>query len=396
MLPKSELHLRNFDFLLLLLCGSLTVIGIMAIYSADDSLARRQFYGFLLGAGLAVFITFLDYHIFLKLYPLFYIINIVLLILVIRLGHSSHNAQRWLDLAGIRFQPSETAKILLILFFAALIMKCKDRMKHVLFDLFCLVLAAIPIGPIYLQPDLSTSIVLVMIFVSVMFVGGVSGRLIAALVAIAIPAVPVVFYLAIMPDSPIVRPFQQRRILAWLHPEDYATTEAYQTLNSLMAIGSGQLHGKGFDTNEISSVLSGGFISESQTDFIYTVIGEEFGFVGACAVILLILGIAVDAYIIAARAKDLGGKIIAAGFGTWIAFQGFLNIGVATGVMPNTGIPLPFVSSGLTSLISIYVGVGFVMSVRMQEESAFSASMYRGGFDDGLQGGYLEDRSDRT
>ena len=133
-----------------------------------------------------------------------------------------------------------------------------------------------------------------------------------------------------------------------------------------MAIGSGQLHGKGFDTNEIGSVLSSGFISESQTDFIYTVIGEEFGFVGACAVILLILAITVDAYVIAARAPDVAGRLIAAGLGTWVGFQGFLNIGVATGVVPNTGIPLPFVSSGLTSLLSTYAGVGFVLSVRMQ------------------------------
>ncbi|MBR4530306.1 MAG: FtsW/RodA/SpoVE family cell cycle protein [Lachnospiraceae bacterium] len=363
---KQQLRIQNFDFLLILLCGSLTVIGTLAIYSADENLAMRHLYGFLLGLGAAIFIAVLDYHIFLKFYWIFYILNIVLLVLVLLYGYSSHNAQRWLVVAGIRFQPAEAAKILLILFYAAFIMKYSGKMKYLLFDLLCLLLALPPIYLVYRQPDLSTSIMLVLIFLVLMFVGGIRMRLVASLVAIAVPAVPLLFYYALKPDSPLIRSFQQRRILAWLHPEDYATTEAYQTLNSLMAIGSGQLHGKGFDTNEIGSVLSSGFISESQTDFIYTVIGEEFGFVGACAVILLILAITVDAYVIAARAPDVAGRLIAAGLGTWVGFQGFLNIGVATGVVPNTGIPLPFVSSGLTSLLSTYAGVGFVLSVRMQ------------------------------
>jgi rod shape determining protein RodA len=134
----------------------------------------------------------------------------------------------------------------------------------------------------------------------------------------------------------------------------------------MMAIGSGQLYGKGYNTNEISSVLNGGFISESQTDFIFTVIGEEFGFVGACLVVALILLIAIRCFMISLHAKTKAGEVIAAGVGAWIGFQGFLNMGVATGVMPNTGIPLPFVSYGLTSLISVYAAIGFVLNVRLQ------------------------------
>ena len=126
------------------------------------------------------------------------------------------------------------------------------------------------------------------------------------------------------------------------------------------------MFGKGYNTNEISSVLNGGFISESQTDFIFTVIGEEFGFVGACLVVGLILLIAIRCFMISRRATTKAGEIIAAGVGAWIGFQGFLNMGVATGVMPNTGIPLPFVSYGLTSLISVYAGIGFVLNVRLQ------------------------------
>jgi rod shape determining protein RodA len=137
----------------------------------------------------------------------------------------------------------------------------------------------------------------------------------------------------------------------------------------MMAIGSGQLYGKGYNTNEISSVLNGGFISESPTDFIFTVIGEEFGFVGASIVIFLVLAIAVRCFLISMRAKNKAGEVIAAGVGAWIGFQGFINIGVATGVIPNTGIPLPFVSYGLTSLLSAYMGIGFVLNVRLQSKN---------------------------
>ncbi|MBO5622473.1 MAG: FtsW/RodA/SpoVE family cell cycle protein, partial [Butyrivibrio sp.] len=182
----------------------------------------------------------------------------------------------------------------------------------------------------------------------------------------AIPLALFIIYNAVQGESSILHDYQQRRILAWLHPEDYANSDAYQTLNSMMAIGSGQLYGKGYNTNEISSVLNGGFISESQTDFIFTVIGEEFGFVGAVLVVALIVFIAIRCFMISLRAKNVAGQLIAAGVGAWIGFQGFLNMGVATGVMPNTGIPLPFVSYGLTSLISAYIGIGFVLNVRLQ------------------------------
>ncbi len=137
-------------------------------------------------------------------------------------------------------------------------------------------------------------------------------------------------------------------------------------MNSIMAIGSGQLDGKGYKNNEITSVKNGNFISEAQTDFIFAVIGEEFGFKGCVVVIVLLKAIALECVSIARRAKDLAGRIIAAGMGGLIAFQGFFNIGVATFILPNTGLPLPFVSYGLTSLMSLFIGMGFVMNVRLQ------------------------------
>ncbi|MCR4758220.1 MAG: rod shape-determining protein RodA [Butyrivibrio sp.] len=365
MLKKYKLS--NYDFALLFMVIGLTIIGIFSISSAKPDFVTKQTAGMVFGIVVMIFLSLLDYGVILKLFIPFYALNIVLLALVLSpLGSTTNGAQRWISLLGITFQPSEAAKILLILFYAQFIMKYKDKVKNFGFVVICVILLAIPLGLIYMQPDLSTCIMLMLIFSSIMFVAGIDWRIVVAVLGVSIPAALFIIYNAVQEDSSILKDYQQRRILAWLHPEDYANAEAYQTLNSMMAIGSGQLYGKGYNTNEISSVLNGGFISESQTDFIFTVIGEEFGFVGSVIVITLIFAIAIECFIISTKAKDKAGELIAAGVGAWIGFQGFINVGVATGVLPNTGLPLPFVSYGLTSLLSVYAGIGFVLNVRLQ------------------------------
>ena len=133
-----------------------------------------------------------------------------------------------------------------------------------------------------------------------------------------------------------------------------------------MAIGSGQLTGKGLDNNTTTSVKNGNFISEPQTDFIFAIVGEELGFVGSCIVIALLLLIVIQCILIGVRSQDLAGRIICCGVGGLIGFQSFINIGVATNMLPNTGVPLPFVSYGLTSLVSLYIGIGFVLNVGLK------------------------------
>ena len=132
----------------------------------------------------------------------------------------------------------------------------------------------------------------------------------------------------------------------------------------MMAIGSGQLLGKGYNNNEIGSVKNGNFISEGQTDFIFAIIGEEWGFIGSCLIIILQFLIALECALIGWKARDMAGHVIAGGVAGLVCFQSFINIGVATGLVPNTGLPLPFVSYGLTSLVSMYLGIGFVLNVR--------------------------------
>ena len=164
----------------------------------------------------------------------------------------------------------------------------------------------------------------------------------------------------------MIEDYQQERIYAWLNPEKYSLTTAYQQQNSITAIGSGQLWGKGLNNNEVGSVKNGNYISEPQTDFIFAIIGEEMGFVGSCAVILLLMGITARCYLGAMRADDIAGAVICSGVGSIVCFQSFINISVTTGILPNTGIPLPFVSYGLTSLVSMYIGMGFVFNVKLQ------------------------------
>ena len=361
----------DYDFKLVIMLLTLSCIGVMAVGSADPSYKSKQIMGLVLGMFMMILVSLMDYIVICKFYVLYYILNIFFLALVFTpLGKSVKGATRWIDV-GVVFQPSEASKILLILFFSAFIMKSKDKVKKIYFIFVCLALLVPPLLMVVMQPDLSTTIMLTVIVSCILFSAGINMKFVVTVLAVSIPTALLVIFDALADKSILLREYQQSRILAWLHPEDYANSDAYQTLNSMMAIGSGQLLGKGYNTNEISSVLNGGFVSESQTDFIFTVVGEEFGFIGGCAVIVLLLLIALECFIIAGRAKDLTGQLIATGMGAWIGFQGFLNIGVATGALPNTGIPLPFVSAGLTSLVSCFTGMGFVLNVRIQVKKYF-------------------------
>jgi rod shape determining protein RodA len=166
-------------------------------------------------------------------------------------------------------------------------------------------------------------------------------------------------------DQKLLEGYQRDRIMAWLNPSQYAD-KAYQQQNSIMAIGSGQLTGKGLNNDAVASVKNADYIVEPQTDFIFAVAGEELGFIGTAAIILLLLLIVIEIIMIGRNAKDLAGNLICCGVAAWIGFQSFINICVATGLMPNTGVPLPFVSYGLTSLASLYIPIGIVLNVGLQ------------------------------
>jgi len=365
----KKYRVRDYDFKLILMVLALSAVGVIAIGSAEASLQARQLAGVAAGTCLMVIISFFDYSMILKLNWVMYVVNLLLLLAVWRFGKDSHGAQRWLQIGGaggFQFQPSETAKILLILFFAQFIMKHRKNLNTVRIIGSCVIMIALPWVLVYKQPDLSTSIVLLVLFCVIMFAGGISLKLVMGILAAAVPAVLLVVSLALQPDNDFLNDNQKNRVFAFVNPEEYETTFAYQQLNSVKAIASGQLEGKGYKNNKITSVKNGNFISEAETDFIFSVIGEEFGFKGSVTVIVLLFAISLECISVARKAKDLAGTIIGAGMGGLVAFQGFFNIGVATFILPNTGLPLPFVSYGLTSLMSLYIGMGFVLNVRLQ------------------------------
>ena len=372
---------KDYDFKLILYLCVITVLGILLVNSAQPDNTKKQLMGFIAGLAIMIILSFIDYHIWLKIWPVYYFLMIGLLVAVLVKGNVSLGAKRWFTLFGIRFQPSEAAKILLILFFAQFIMKFKERINQWYMILIMVVLAIPPIALIFKEPDLSTTIVFALIFLSILFLGEINYRYFIALAAVGIPAFIIIFLLLIQPDSVLVKRddnhgvvegYQQLRVLAWLHPDEYELEEAFQQQNSIMAIGSGQLTGKGLNNTGINSVKKGNFISEPQTDFIFTIAGEELGFVGSATIIILLMLITIECFIVAFKAADLPGRIIAGGMGAFIGFQSTINICVTTGLFPNTGIPLPFVSYGLTSLLVIYVGMGFVMNVRLQAQRKFN------------------------
>lgn len=365
-------RLRNFDFKLILMIVALSAIGVIVVGSAKESLQTRQLFGVVAGFFIMMFLAFFDYKFILKFYWLIYFLNLGLLLWVAIAGSKGGGgtgAQRWLEFGGIKFQPSELAKILLILFFAQFIMKYKEKLNSLKVILTSVILVAVPWYLIEEQPDLSTSIIVLLLFCVIMFVGGLSYKIIFSILAVAIPAAIIFISLILQPDQTILEDYQRTRILAFLDPETYVMEEAYQQNNSVIAIGSGQLDGKGYKNNEVSSVKNGNYILEPQTDFIFAVIGEEFGFKGTCLVIVLIILIGLECLSIARRASDIAGTIIAVGMGTLVVFQSFINIGVTTFLLPNTGLPLPFVSYGLTSVMSLYIGMGIVLNVRFQSKN---------------------------
>jgi rod shape determining protein RodA len=240
-------------------------------------------------------------------------------------------------------------------------------------------LVLVPLLLVFKEPDLSASIMIVVTFCIMIFVGGLNYKTVILVLATVIPIVIGGLVFILNEKNTILEGYQVLRIRAWLDPEKYADAEAYQQINSITAIGSGQLFGKGLNNNVIASVKNGNFISEPQTDFIFAVIGEELGFIGSAAVIILLLLIAIECFIIAHRSKDLSGAIIADAVGCLICIQGFMNIAVATGLLPNTGIPLPFVSYGLTSLVSLYMGIGVVLNVGLQGSKRKNTTEFFGG-----------------
>lgn len=359
-------RLKDYKFSLVILVLAISCLGVLVIGSANEAYQGRQITGLVLAIILMVVVSLIDYVWIANFYWILYLLSVGMLALVLVIGETVNGAKRWIDVGFTNFQPSELAKILLIIFFARFIMKHEEDLSSRRTILKSVVLILIPLALIYEEPNLSTTICTAVLFCVLMYVGGLSYKFIGTVLLITVPVAVILLSLVVQPDQNILDDYQQKRILAWLNPEEYASDEAYQQNNSVMAIGSGQLTGKGLNNNTTTSVKNGNFILEPQTDFIFAIVGEELGFVGCCIVIALLLLIVIQCILIGIRAQDTTGRIICCGVGALIGIQSFINIAVATQIFPNTGIPLPFVSYGLTSLWSMYLGIGLVLNVGLQ------------------------------
>lgn len=361
-------RLKDYKFTLVILVLALSFLGVLVIGSANEAYQGRQLIGLAGAVVLMIAVSLIDYVWIANFYWILYILSVGMLALVLvpGIGEVVNGARRWINLGFTNFQPSELAKIFLIVFFARFIMKHEEDLSSRNTILKALGLILVPLILIHEEPNLSTTICTAALFCVLMYVGGLSYKFIGTVLLISVPLVIILLSLVVQPDQKILDEYQQRRILAWLNPEEYASDEAYQQNNAVMAIGSGQLTGKGLNNNTTTSVKNGNFILEPQTDFIFAIVGEELGFVGCCIFIALLLLIVIQCILIGIRAQDTTGKIICCGVGSLIGIQTFINIAVATQIFPNTGIPLPFVSYGLTSLGSMYLGIGLVLNVGLQ------------------------------
>ena len=359
-----QYNLRDFRFSLVIWVISLTTLGIMVIGSAQRSSQQRQIYGLVLSLIVLTIASAVDYTWILGFSWIMYIAGCALLAAVLLIGENVNGATRWIKI-GIQFQPSDLMKIILILFFADYFAKREDRLNTFRTIGFSVILIGIPLFLIVKEPDLSTTLATAAVFCAIIFIAGLSYKVIAGILLVLIPMVILFFSIIMKPGQTLIKEYQVKRIMAWLKPSEYAS-EAYQQQNSIIAIGSGQLYGKGLNNNMVSSVKGGNFIAEPQTDFIFAVAGEELGFLGCALIILLELLIAVSCIMIGRKAKDTAGALICFGMASLIMIQSFMNIAVATGIMPNTGIPLPFVSYGVTSLMTLSMGIGIVLNVGLQ------------------------------
>ena len=271
---------RNYSFRLLAYMTALSVIGILVVRSAtnmDSEAVTKQMFGILAGMAIAVCLSLVDYHKILNFSTVIYLICIGSLLAVLFWGRSVNNAKRWIEVPVLgQLQPSEFVKIGLIITFSWYFMKYQEKVDKVSTVVLAAALFAVPAMLIFEQPNLSTCLVTVVIVLGIVFASGISYRWIVGTLAVVIPMIATGVYLLLHGMIPFIKEYQAGRILAWFYPEQYGEAR-YQQNNSIIAIGSGQLHGKGLYNTTIASVKNGNFLSEEQTDFIFAVIGEELG-----------------------------------------------------------------------------------------------------------------------
>ena len=364
----KKISFKNYNFILLILVLACMIFGVIVIKSVKEENYMKQVIGVGISLAIMLFLSVFDYHIICNFFNVIYIIGLGLLFAVILIGNDGGGAKRWVDIGGIIFQPSELEKIIMIVFGARLLSNLKENDEINTFRgiMRIIIAVAIPAGLILLEPDLSTTLCFLMIMATMVYVEGLSYRLIITILLILIPIGSIFIWYVQKPDQKLLSNYQRNRIMSFIYPSEYSEGVEQQE-NSVLAIGSGELTGKGLYPDEkVASVKNSKLVAEQWTDFIFSAIGEAFGFVGCVIIIGIILIIVLQCIRVARLARDDCGRLIAMGVGCLIGYQSFINIGVTTQLLPNTGLPLPMFSYGLSSLLSIAIGIGLVLNVSLQ------------------------------
>lgn len=352
--------IKNFDIWLFLTTVLLLGVGVAVIHSATCHLGSitnytaRQFMWAGIGIMVLLLVLAVDYKVLNRLAYLFYFINIGLLVFVLVAGKAVLGAQRWLHLGVFSFQPSELAKVVIIMVLARYL---GDRKGHI--SLSCLVctfvFVLIPMILVVQQPDLGTALVMLPILLAVLYIAGVSKKYLVTLVGAGLVVAPFLWF--------ILKDYQKSRLLVFVNPNADPLGAGYATNQARIAIGSGGFFGKGWLSGTQTQLR---FLPENRTDFVFATIGEEFGFIGSVIILGLYAFIIIRGLQTAQQAKDMPGKLLAGGISVMLLMHVFVNVGMALGIMPVVGLPLPLISYGGSCLVTTMLSIGFLINIRMR------------------------------
>jgi len=358
-------YIRNLDWILILTVFLLTGVGLVLIASATHTEALRtgvnyfvQRQGLFLAVDvlLVILLLRLDYHVLKQVALPLYVITLILLLGVMFFGHSSMGAQRWIRLGPVIFQPSEFSKVFIIVCLAAFLDKQAGSLEHWKEYLPAGLFLLAPFVLVLRQPDLGTALVFGAIGFSMFWVCGFKTRWIAWMTGVLICLSPLIWH--------FLHEYQRNRIRVFLNPELDPFGAGYHVIQSKIAIGSGLLLGKGWMQGTQSQL---NFLPENHTDFIFAVAGEEFGFIGAVVILLLYLILIWRGLTIALNAEDRFGMLLATGITGMYLFHVLVNIGMTAGIMPVTGVPLPFLSYGVSSLTTNMLLAGLLLNINLRK-----------------------------
>lgn len=356
-------HLENIDFMLFLTMVVITSIGVVAIYSAGyDPVTStvknyyvRQIYWLVIGYMLFFIFSAIGHKKLVKYAYVFYILGILVLLAVLIMGHVGMGARRWIALGGLRIQPSEVFKFIWVIFLARLYLEL-GREKHGMIGIMRkLIWVLPPFALVFLQPDLGTAGTFLAIWGMLLLLIGIRRTTMLVIIVSMVLAAPVLWSQ--------MKPYQKKRVVTFLNPEKDPFGSGYHVIQSKIAIGSGGLTGKGFLQGTQSHLK---FIPERHTDFIFSVIAEEFGLVGSLVIISLFMILLLRIMRVSMNAKEPAGKLICIGVSGFIFFQFYVNLAMTAGMMPVVGIPMPLVSYGGSSLLTFMSMLGLVNGVAMR------------------------------